>query len=90
MDIQNDTTEHRKGQHLLAEERHEMEVRLKDGWPPYRIARHLGRAYNTTKNEIARGTVSPVRSHTSLTVLYLFIVGIPRPQYRVFSENASR
>jgi len=51
------TTEHRKGQHLLAEERHEIEVRLKDGWSPYRIAKHLGRAYNTIKNEIARGTV---------------------------------
>ena len=57
MDIQNDTTEHRKGQHLLAEERHEIEVRLKDGWSPYRIAKHLGRAYNTIKNEIGRGTV---------------------------------
>lgn len=57
MDIQNYTTEHRKGQHLLAEERHEIEVRLKDGWSPYRIAKHLGRAYNTIKNEIARGTV---------------------------------
>ena len=51
MDIQNYTTEHRKGQHLSAEERHEIEVRLKDGWSPYRIAKHLGRAYNTIKNE---------------------------------------
>ena len=57
MDIQNYTTEHRKGQHLLAEERHEIEVRLKDGWSPYRIGKHLGRAYNTIKNEIGRGTV---------------------------------
>lgn len=57
MDTQYYTTEHRKGQHLLAEERHEIEVRLKDGWTPYRIAKHLGRAYNTIKNEIARGTV---------------------------------
>ena len=57
MDTQDYITEHRKGQHLLAEERHEIEVRLKDGWSIYRIARHLGRAYNTIKNEIARGTV---------------------------------
>lgn len=57
MDTQNYSTEHRKGQHLLAEERHEIEVRLKDGWSPYRIAKHLGRPYNTIKNEIARGTV---------------------------------
>ena len=57
MDTQNFSTEHRKGQHLLAEERHEIEVRLKDGWSVYQIAKHLGRAYNTVKNEIARGTV---------------------------------
>ena len=57
MDIQNYTTEHRKGQHLLAEERHEIEVRLKDCWSIYRIAKHLNRPYNTIKNEIARGTV---------------------------------
>lgn len=58
MDHLNYTTEHRKGQHLLSEERHEIEVRLKDGWTIYRIAKHLGRPYNTIKNEIARGTVS--------------------------------
>ena len=57
MDTQNYITEHRKGQHLLAEERHEIEVRLKDGWSPYRIAKHLNRPYNTIKNEIARGTI---------------------------------
>ena len=58
MDITNYTTEHRKGQHLLSEERHEIEVRLKDGWSIYRIVKHLGRPYNTVKNEIKRGTVS--------------------------------
>ena len=57
MDTQDYTTEHRKWQHLLAEERHEIEVRRKDGWSVYRIAKHLGRPYNTIKNEIARGTV---------------------------------
>ena len=58
MDNTNYTTEHRKGQHLLNEERHEIEVRLKDGWSTYRIAKHLGRPYNTIKNEIKRGSVS--------------------------------
>ena len=56
MDKTNYTTEHRKGQHLLSEERHEIEVRLKDGWSIYRIAKHLGRPYNTIKNEVKRGT----------------------------------
>lgn len=58
MDKQNYTTEHVKWQHLTSEERHEIEVRLKDQWKPYRIAKHLGRPYNTIKNEIKRGTVS--------------------------------
>lgn len=57
MDNTNHTTEHRKGQHLLSEERHEIEVRLKDGWTIYKISKHLDRPYNTIKNEIKRGTV---------------------------------
>ena len=58
MDNTNYTTEHRKNQHLLSEERHEIEVRLKDGWSIYRIAKELNRPFNTIKNEIKRGTVS--------------------------------
>ena len=58
MDNPNYTTEHRKGQHLLNEERYEIEVRLKDGWSIYKIAKHLGRAYNTIKDEVERGTVT--------------------------------
>ena len=58
MDNPNYTTEHRKGQHLLNEERYEIVVRLKDGWSIYKIAKHLGRAYNTIKDEVERGTVT--------------------------------
>ena len=50
-------TEHKKYQHLTSEERHEIEVRLKDKWSAYKIAKHLGRSYNTIRNEIDRGTV---------------------------------
>ena len=58
MDKTNYTTEHRKGQHLTSEERHEIEVRFnKDKWSIYSIAKELGRPYNTIKNEIGRGTV---------------------------------
>lgn len=57
MDNTNYSTEHRKGQHLTTEERYEIEIRKKDGWSIYRIAKELGRAYNTIKNEIDRGTV---------------------------------
>ena len=42
---------------LFSEERHEIEVRLKDGWSIYKIAKHLQRPYNTIKNEVNRGTV---------------------------------
>ena len=57
MDNTNCNTEHKKYQHLTSEERHEIEVRLKDKWSIYKIAKHLGRPYNTIKNEIDRGTV---------------------------------
>ena len=57
MDIPKYTTKARKGQHLTAEERHDIEVHLKDGWSTYKIAKHLGRSYNTVKDEIERGTV---------------------------------
>ena len=63
MDITYYTTEHRKGQHLLSEERHEIEVFLKLGWSIYKIAKKLGRPYNTIKNEIKRGTVSLYNGH---------------------------
>ena len=58
MDNLNCSTEHRKGQHITREERNEIEVRLKDGWSIYRIAKHLGRPYNTVHNEIQRGLTS--------------------------------
>ena len=41
MDNPNCSTEHRKGQHLTSEERHDIEMRLKDGWSRYKIAKHL-------------------------------------------------
>ena len=57
MDNSNCNTEHKKFQHITSEERHEIEVRLKDGWSIYAIAKHLGRPYNTIRNEVERGTV---------------------------------
>ena len=66
MDSKNYSTEHRKGQHLFSEERHEIEVRLKDGWSIYRIAKHLGRPYNTIKNEVARGSVKLYRGKVAI------------------------
>lgn len=57
------TTEHRKGKHLSFEERVVIQTRLKDGWTPNRIAREIGCAPNTVRNEIKRGTVSLYRGN---------------------------
>lgn len=57
MDNINTNTKRRKGQHLTYENRVEIEIRLKDGWSKYKIAKHLGCSYNTIKNEYERGKV---------------------------------
>ena len=82
MDTKDYSTEHRKWQHLFSEERHEIEVRLKDGWSIYRIAKHLGRPYNTIKNEVARGSVKLYRGKV---VRYKADVG-----EKTYTENRSR
>ena len=50
--------EHRKGQHLTFECRVLIQTRLKDGWSPNSIAKEIGCAPNTVRNEIKRGAVS--------------------------------
>lgn len=57
------TTEHRKGQHLTFEHRVLIQTRLKDGWSPNKIAREIGCAPNTVRNEIRRGTVTLYRGN---------------------------
>lgn len=51
------TTEHRKEQ-LSFEHRVLIQTRLKDSWSPNRIAKEIGCAPNTVRNEIKRGTVA--------------------------------
>lgn len=57
MDNPNNNTGHKKGQHLTYENRMTIQIRLKDGNSPASIAKELGCAYNTVKNEIERGSV---------------------------------
>ena len=52
------TDKHQKGRHLTLEERVIIQTRLKDGWKANRIAKELGCAPNTVRNEIKRGTVA--------------------------------
>ena len=60
MDYSNYTINSRKQKHLNFEERMTIQLRLKDGYSPYKIAKELGRASNTIRNEIKRGTVPQI------------------------------
>lgn len=56
MDYSNHTTEHKKFKHLSYEELVIIQLRLKDGWSAYRIAREeLHCAPNTVRNAIRNG-----------------------------------
>lgn len=58
------TTEHRNGKHLSYEERVLIQTHLKDGWAPNRIAREIGCAPNTVRNEIKRGAIALYRGQS--------------------------
>lgn len=74
MDHPNNTTNSRKHKHLNFEERMLIQIRLKDGYSPYKIAKELGRASNTIRNEIARGTVPQIKQG-KLVEMYLADTG---------------
>lgn len=61
MDYPNDNTENRKNKHLNFEERMTIQIRLKDGFTPYKIAKELHRPINTILNEIHRGTTTQIK-----------------------------
>ena len=56
--VHSTTTEHKKGKHLSYDERILIQLRLKDNWSANKIAKEIGCAPNTVRNEIRRGTVS--------------------------------
>lgn len=60
MDYPNHTTNQRKQKHLNFEERMTIQLRLKDGYSPYKIALELGRTSNTIKNKIKKGIVAQI------------------------------
>ncbi len=60
MDYSNDITNLRKNKHLNYEERMTIQIRRKDGFTPYKIAKELGRPINTVLNEIKRGTTAQI------------------------------
>ena len=61
--VHSTTTEHKKGKHLSYDERILIQLRLKDNWSANKIAKEIGCAPNTIRNEIHRGNVSLYQHH---------------------------
>lgn len=74
MEYPNDNTNSRKNKHLNFKERHLIEIRLMDGFTPYKIAKELNRPINTVLNEIRRGTTTQVKQGKKLE-MYLADTG---------------
>lgn len=68
MDYPNHTTNSRKQKHLKFEERVTIQLRLKEGYSAYRIAKELDRPINTVLNEIRRGTVPQIIQNKKVMV----------------------
>lgn len=87
MDYQNHNTESRKNKHLNFKERSSIELRLKDGFSAYKIAKELNRPINTILNEIQRGTTTQVKQG-KLIKMYLADTG--EAIYRNNRKNCCR
>ena len=70
MDYQNHNTESRKNKHLNMKERMIVEMRLKDGFSAYKIAKELNRPINTVLNEIRRGTTKQIKQGKEFNVYF--------------------
>lgn len=70
MDYQNHNTESRKNKHLNMKERMIVEIRLKDGFSAYKIAKELNRPINTVLNEIRRGTTKQIKQGKEFHVYF--------------------
>jgi transposase, IS30 family len=62
MDYTHYTTDSRRQKHLNIQERTIIELRLKDSYTAYKIAKELHRPINTILNEIRRGTVEQIKN----------------------------
>ena len=70
MDYQNHNTESRKNKHLNTKERIIVEIRLKDGFSAYKIAKELNRPINTVLNEIRHGTTKQINQGKEFNVYF--------------------
>ena len=87
MDYTNYTTDSRKHKHLNLQERTIIELRLKDGYSAYKIAKELHRPINTILNEIRRGTVPQIKNNRKIQI-YLADAG--QAIYKNHRENCGR
>lgn len=70
MEYNNTTTNSRKNKHLSDFERGQIELLHNKGYSAYRIAKELGRASNTIRNELKRGTVFQIKNEKMVQVYY--------------------
>jgi IS30 family transposase len=68
MDYPHHTPDSRKNKHLNAYERGQIELLNNQGLSPYAIGKVLGRAANTIRNELRRGTRHQIRARKKITV----------------------
>ena len=87
MDYLNNNTELRRNEHLNFNERMTIELRLKDGLSPYKIAKELDRPINTILNEIRRVTTTQIKQN-KLIVVYLADIG--NATYNKNRQNSCR
>lgn len=62
MDTRDNTINTKRNKHLNIQERTFIEIRLKDGWSAYKIAKTINRPINTVLNEIKRGSVKQIKN----------------------------
>ena len=68
MDYPNNKTESRKNKYLNFKERMTIEIKLKDCFSIYKIAKELGQSINTIINKINRGTDTQIRKEKNIKI----------------------
>ena len=81
MEYYNDTPKSRKNKHLNSYERGQIALLHSEGMSAYAIGKRLGRAANTIRNELKRGTVSQIKGNKTVMVYY------PDTGQRVYENN---
>ena len=90
MDHNNSITNPRKNKHLNFEERMIIQIRLKDGFSAYKIAKELSRPINTILNEIKRGTVEQIKAGKRVFIYYADTAQNKYKKNRINSAGSSK